>query len=105
LLRVPTIPGAAHFSPGFGPPIPDTGATMDPVDRPWPIREVPMRRSPFALAAMLAALALAAPRPAQATLHAGDPAPDFRGTDLDGVSHHLTDFRGKVVILFVLGSS
>jgi len=64
-----------------------------------------MRRSSFVLAALLAVLVLAVPRPARATLHAGDPAPDFRGTDLDGVSRHLTDYRGKVVILFVLGSS
>ena len=64
-----------------------------------------MRRSSLVLAALLAAIALAVPRPARATLHAGDPAPDFRGTDLNGVSHHLTDFRGEVVILFVLGSS
>jgi len=64
-----------------------------------------MRRSSLVLAALLAAIALGAPRPARATLHAGDPAPDFRGTDLNGVSHHLTDFRGEVVILFVLGSS
>src|SRR5882762_300856 len=48
----------------------------------------PMRRSSFVLAALLALLALAVPRPARATLHAGDPAPDFRGTDLDGVSRH-----------------
>ena len=64
-----------------------------------------MRRSSLVLAALLAAIALAVPRPARATLHPGDPAPDFRGTDLNGVSHHLTDFRGEVVILFVLGSS
>lgn len=37
-----------------------------------------------------------------AGLHAGDVAPDFRGTDLDGVSHTLSEFRGKVVVLFVL---
>ena len=48
---------------------------------------------------------LAEPGPALAALHPGDPAPDFRGTDLAGVSHHLTDFRGKVVILFVLGNT
>jgi len=66
-----------------------------------------MRLRPSIAAALLAAasLALFAPRNALAALHPGDPAPDFRGTDLDGVSHQLTDFRGKVVILFVLGST
>ena len=64
-----------------------------------------MRRFTF-LAAFLAALAvLVAAAPAHAGLHAGDPAPDFRGTDLNGVSHKLSDYRGKVVMLFVLGSS
>jgi hypothetical protein len=66
-----------------------------------------MRRLPpiaFALAAAVA-LALSAPSPGDAALHAGDTAPDFRGTDLDGVSRHLFDFRGKVVVLFVLGST
>jgi len=53
----------------------------------------------------LLAGALGAPTPASARLHAGDVAPDFRGTDLDGVSWRLFDFRGQVVVLFVLGSS
>ena len=58
------------------------------------------------LASLLSlAACLAAPLPAAAALHAGDPAPDFRGTDLDGVSRKLSDYRGKVVILFVLGST
>lgn len=43
--------------------------------------------------------------PARAGLHAGDLAPEFRGTDLNGVSHKLSDYRGKVVMLFVLGSA
>ncbi len=63
-----------------------------------------MRRRLVAPAALLAALTLAAPRPSLAMLHAGDPAPDFRGTDLDGVSRRLSDYHGQVVILFVLGS-
>ena len=46
---------------------------------------------------------LAGASPARAGLHAGDLAPDFRGTDLNGVSHKLSDYRGKVVMLFVLG--
>lgn len=66
-----------------------------------------MRLSSSIVAALLVAgaLACATPYAARASLHAGDPAPDFRGTDLDGVSRHLTDYRGKVVILFVLGST
>lgn len=55
----------------------------------------------FALFAWL----LIAAAPALAGLHAGDLAPDFRGTDLTGRSHKLSDYRGKVVMLFVLGSS
>lgn len=46
---------------------------------------------------------LAGASPVRAGLHAGDLAPDFRGTDLNGVSHKLSDYRGKVVMLFVLG--
>ena len=63
-------------------------------------RRIPTLAGPFLLVACLAA-----PPPAAAILHAGDPAPDFRGTDLDGVSHKLSDYRGKVVILFVMGST
>ena len=63
------------------------------------------RHSPL-LATLLAAAALAlAAGPSFAILHPGDIAPEFRGTDLDGISRKLSDFRGKVVILFVMGSS
>ena len=62
------------------------------------------RLAAFASLLLLAA-SLAAPPPASAILHAGDLAPDFRGTDLSGVSRRLSDFHGKVVIVFVLGSS
>ena len=64
-----------------------------------------MRRRTSILATLVLAGALAGAVPARAILHAGDPAPDFRGTDLDGFSYRLSDFRGQVVILFVLGSS
>jgi hypothetical protein len=64
-----------------------------------------MPRRFLLLAALLLAGALGAPAPASASLHAGDVAPDFRGTDLDGFSYRLFDFRGQVVVLFVLGSS
>lgn len=64
-------------------------------------------RRPFARLTALAVFVtlLVSGSPARAGLHAGDLAPDFRGTDLDGVSHKLSDYRGKVVMLFVLGSS
>jgi hypothetical protein len=64
-----------------------------------------MSRRLLLLAGLLVAAALGAPAPASAGLHAGDVAPDFRGTDLYGDSWHLFDFRGQVVVLFVLGSS
>ena len=57
------------------------------------------------LLAVLLAGALGAPAPVLAGLHAGNVAPDFRGTDLDDFPYHLYDFRGQVVVLFVLGSS
>jgi hypothetical protein len=64
-----------------------------------------MSRRSLLLASLILAGALAAPSPASATLHAGNVAPDFRGTDLDGYSWRLFDFHGQVVVLFVLGSS
>ena len=64
-----------------------------------------MPRRLLLLASLLIAGALGAPAPASARLHAGDVAPNFRGTDLDGFSWTLFDFRGQVVVLFVLGSS
>ena len=64
-----------------------------------------MPRRILLLASMLAVCALGVPTRAAASLHAGDVAPDFRGTDLDGNSIHLSDYRGQVVILFVLGST
>ncbi len=60
---------------------------------------------PIRLLSAVAALLILAAAPALAGLHVGDPAPNFRGTDLDGVSHKLSDFRGRVVMLFVLGSA
>ena len=63
-----------------------------------------LRRLTIAFAA-LAAWILASPGGALAGLHPGDPAPEFRGTDLNGVSRTLSEFRGKVVVLFVLGNT
>ena len=64
-----------------------------------------MPRRILLLASILAVCALGVPTRAAARLHAGDVAPDFRGTDLDGNSIHLFDYRGQVVVLFVLGST
>ena len=47
-------------------------------------------------------LALPTPRAAHAVLHAGAVAPDFTKTDLDGNVHTLSQYRGRVVVLFVL---
>ena len=37
--------------------------------------------------------------PALAAVKAGDMAPDFTGVDSNGVSHSLSDFKGKTVVL------
>lgn len=42
---------------------------------------------------------LAEKLPPTATLRPGSPAPDFSFIDLDGKSHKLSDYRGKVVLL------
>jgi thiol-disulfide isomerase/thioredoxin len=39
------------------------------------------------------------PMPARPTLDVGSAAPEFTFIDLDGVSHRLSDFRGRVVLL------
>ena len=43
--------------------------------------------------AFVPALLMAGPNP-------GDPAPNFTLPDSEGVNHQLTDFTGKVVMLF-----
>src|SRR5262245_13274736 len=40
-----------------------------------------------------------APRPAEAALQTGRPAPDFTATDTRGAAHTLAGYRGKTVIL------
>ena len=57
-----------------------------------------------ALVMLVAALALS-PRPAHGVLHAGDLAPDFHKTDLNGQAQTLSQYRGKVVVMFLLGYS
>lgn len=50
---------------------------------------------------LLSALALMAlsVTPALAAPEVGKPAPDFTGTDTNGVAHKLSDFKGKPVVL------
>lgn len=49
---------------------------------------------------LIAAALLAASMPfARAEVKTGAPAPDFTLTDIHGVSHNLSDFRGKTVVL------
>ncbi len=45
------------------------------------------------------------PRPAEGVIHAGDMAPDFHKTDLTGTPQTLSQYRGKVVVMFLLGYS
>jgi hypothetical protein len=51
-----------------------------------------------AVLALLAALALV-PSAAFAVLNVGDQAPDFTIPDTAWVDHHLTEWRGKVVLI------
>jgi hypothetical protein len=50
------------------------------------------------LVVLLMVLALA-PTAALAALKVGDQAPDFNIPDTAWVNHHLTEFRGKVVMI------
>jgi hypothetical protein len=60
------------------------------------------RRLVFAAAA-IAMLAMLSAGPARAVLQIGDVAPDFHKTDLNGTAQTLSQYRGKVVFLFLLG--
>ncbi len=64
-----------------------------------------MSRRLTLLAAAVLVMGLAPPRVAHAVLHAGQVAPDFHKTDLDGKAQTLYQYRGKVVVLFLLGYS
>jgi peroxiredoxin len=55
-------------------------------------------RSTYWIAATLALL-LSLPLAARAAVEVGKPAPDFTAIDTQGISHKLSDFRGKTVIL------
>ena len=64
----------------------------------------PIRRNPFGgIAAALALAVVLVPSPAGAVLHAGDLTPDFHKTDVDGVPHSLFQYRGQVVVMFLMG--
>jgi len=51
------------------------------------------------LAAALLAGLVSFTQPATATVQVGKPAPDFTGTDSQGKTQRLSDYRGKVVVL------
>jgi uncharacterized Rossmann fold enzyme len=63
-----------------------------------------LRRLIVSVAAVLS-VGLFASRSAQAVLHAGDVAPDFHKTDLNGNAQTLYQYAGKVVVLFLLGNT
>ena len=48
---------------------------------------------------LLLAVLVLAPTAAFAVLNVGDQAPDFNIPDTAWVNHHLTEWRGKVVLL------
>ena len=49
--------------------------------------------------AILAVIVLGLPLASLATPQVGAPAPDFTGTDSQGNTHRLSDYRGKIVVL------
>jgi AhpC/TSA family len=55
-------------------------------------------RFPLVLVAAITAL-FAGAAPASAAVANGQPAPDFTLTDIDGQPHHLSDYKGKTVVL------
>jgi uncharacterized Rossmann fold enzyme len=63
-----------------------------------------LRRLIVSVAAVLS-VGLFASRSAQAVLRAGDVAPDFHKTDLNGNAQTLYQYAGKVVVLFLLGNT
>lgn len=56
-----------------------------------------MMKNLFLAAFAFCALALSGP--AQAAPELGKPAPDFTRTDTNGISHKLSDLKGKIVVL------
>ena len=61
-----------------------------------------IRRSVLPLIAL--AWLVVAPGKAGAVYSEGQTPPDFHKTDLDGIPQTLYQYRGKVVVLFLLGA-
>lgn len=61
------------------------------------------RRGLWAAALVAALGVLQLPAVARATGQVGEPAANFTKTDATGVVHTLDQYRGKVVVLFVMG--
>ena len=57
-----------------------------------------MIRTIFLSAMALCALTLITP-PAHAAPEVGKPAPDFTGTDSNGKTHKLSDYKGRIIVL------
>ena len=62
---------------------------------------MPLRR--FLLCALIIATLPVLPAQAGVVAGVGKPAPDFTLTDMDGISHTLSDYQGKVVMLMIIG--
>jgi len=58
-----------------------------------------MKLSSLSVALAAGALVLTAAPRAAAAIADGRPAPDFTLTDIDGQVRHLSDFKGRVVVL------
>ena len=55
------------------------------------------------LSTLLVLAALLLPLPARALISLGATAPNFTKTDLTGTPRSLSDYSGKVVVLFLMG--
>jgi peroxiredoxin len=58
-----------------------------------------MKKSLRLIALFVASIAAFSGNLVRAAVQTGSPAPDFSLTDLDGKSHKLSDFKGKIVVL------
>jgi cytochrome oxidase Cu insertion factor (SCO1/SenC/PrrC family) len=64
---------------------------------------VAMFRLTVLRSAVALSIGLAASTQARAIVFPGDVAPEFHKTDPNGIPHTLSQYRGKVVFLFLLG--